>query len=85
MVSSEEAKELADEFEWQYFEASAKSGWHVRDAFYLLACTVMNRINEADPKNLINRGAEMEAPPTREPGLDLTRKGPEKGSKSGCC
>ena len=49
-----EAAAFAEEHGWLYFETSAKSGYHVRDAFYLLACTVMNRLLESDPKNLIN-------------------------------
>ena len=41
-----------------HFETSAKSGVMVRDAFYLLACTVMNAKLEADPANAANeRGA----------------------------
>ena len=40
------------------FETSAKSGVMVRDAFYLLACEVMNAKLEADPANAANeRGA----------------------------
>ena len=37
-----------------FFEASAKSGAMVRDAFYLLACTIMNAQLESDPKNVVN-------------------------------
>ena len=53
-VPNDEAQGFASEKGWLYFETSSKLGLHVRDAFYLLACTVMNRLNERDPKNLIN-------------------------------
>ena len=46
----------------------------VRDAFYLLACTVMNRLLEADPKNLINDGRG---------GVSLAHADAPK--PSGCC
>ena len=35
MVSDAEAASFAEEHGWQYFAVSAKSGFHVRDAFYL--------------------------------------------------
>jgi len=70
-VSTEEAREFAESRGWLYFETSAKSGAHVRDAFYLLACTVMNRLLESDPKNLINDK------------VDIKGKGPS--GKAGCC
>jgi len=54
-VDEAEAKALADEHGWIYFETSAMLGTHVRDAFYLLSCTVMNRLNEQDPKNVLNQ------------------------------
>ena len=59
MVSDAEAQALADEHGWLYFAASAKSG--VQDAFYLLACTVMNRLIESDPKNILNNETETVA------------------------
>jgi small GTP-binding protein len=70
-VSEQEAQELADERGWLYFETSAKTGVHVRDAFYLLACTVMNRLNEGDPRNAIN-----------ETSVSFVGSGSKKG---GCC
>ena len=54
LESAAEAEAYAESEGWLYFETSAMTGLHVRDAFYLLACTVMNRLNEADPKNMIN-------------------------------
>ena len=69
-MEQEEAQAFAEENGWLYFETSAKSGLHVRDAFYLLACTVMNRLNESDPKNLINNESV---------GLGAKEK------KGGCC
>ena len=75
MVSDAEAQALADEHGWLYFATSAKSGVHVRDAFYLLACTVMNRLIESDPKNILNNEPETVA-------LGGKRKG---GAKAGCC
>lgn len=53
-ITDEEARAFAEAHGWDYFETSAKSGAHVRDAFYLLACNVMNRLLESDPRNLIN-------------------------------
>lgn len=38
-VSAEEAEAFAEEKGLLYFETSAKTGVHVRDAFFLLACT----------------------------------------------
>ena len=76
-VAMDEAQAFAEARGWLYFETSAKFGVHVRDAFYLLACTVMNRLNEADPKNLINGGGK---------GVDVRGGGTAKeGSKGGCC
>ena len=69
-VNDDEAAAFAEENGWLYFSASAKSGLHVRDAFYLLACTVMNRLNENDPKNVLNDG------------VNLAGDGEKKG---GCC
>ena len=70
-VSTDEAQQFAESHGWLYFETSAKSGVHVRDAFYLLACTVMNKLLESDPKNLINDK------------LDIQGKG--SAGKAGCC
>jgi len=70
-VTAEEAQALAVERGWDYFEASAKSGTHVRDAFYLLACNVMNRLLESDPQNAING-----------PAVPLKPKG---GKRAVCC
>ena len=64
-VSREEAEAFANERGWLYFEASALSGAHVRDAFYLLACTVMNNLLERDPKNLINTPKLTQTPPSK--------------------
>ena len=44
----------------------------MRDAFYLLACTVMNRLLESDPKNLVNEGVSL------QPAAGQKAKG-------GCC
>ena len=74
-VSDEEAINFAEQSGWLYFSASAKSGLHVRDAFYLLACTVMNRLNESDPKNVLNDSGDA--------GVDLAKGGGAK--KGGCC
>ena len=76
-VSTDEARAYAEEQGWMYFETSAKEGTHVRDAFYLLACTVMNRLLEADPKNLIHNSGNvaMGKPVGQRP----------KGQKGGCC
>ena len=71
-VRFEEAQALADAHGWLYFETSAKSGVHVRDAFYLLACHLMNRALESDPKNVLN-----------DPSIALTDERNEKGG--GCC
>lgn len=76
-VPEDEAAAFAEEHGWLYFETSAKSGYHVRDAFYLLACTVMNRLLESDPKNLINSA------PGKDDGVRLATKGGEQ--KKGCC
>ena len=70
-VTMDEAQAFAEERGWLYFETSAKIGAHVRDAFYLLACTVMNRLNEADPKNLIHGGVDV--------------SGGKPAKKGGCC
>jgi len=75
-VSTDEAQALADEHGWLYFETSAKSGFHVRDAFYLLACTVMNRLIEKDPKNLIN---------TFESVSKISIQNGNGAVKGGCC
>lgn len=72
-VRAEEGEAVACEEGWDYFETSAKSGANVHDAFYLLACNVMNRLLESDPKNLIN-----------EPALALQGQ-PTKGAKKGNC
>ena len=54
----EDGRALAEKLGYRHFETSAKSGVMVRDAFYLLACTVMNAKLEADPANAANeRGA----------------------------
>ncbi len=73
-VGREEAEDFAANHGWLYFETSALSGVHVRDAFYLLACTVMNRMLENDPKNLINEGGG---------GSMSLGEGP--GAKKECC
>ena len=70
-VSQEEAQSFSEANGWLYFETSAATGVHVRDAFYLLACTVMNKLLESDPKNLINDK------------LDIQGKG--SAGKAGCC
>ena len=80
-VHEAEARELADAHGWEYFEASAKSGAHVRDAFYLVACTVMNRLIEADPAN----AATSVAPPDKASSLLHTSGRGAKGAKRGCC
>ena len=64
-VPSDEAQGFANEKGWLYFETSAKLGLHVRDAFYLLACTVMNNLLERDPKNLINTPKLTQTPPSK--------------------
>ena len=61
--------QAADDEGLLHFETSANTGSHVRDAFYLLTCSIMNRQIEADPKNLINTNITEGAPP----------------KKSGCC
>ena len=53
-MSYEEGEDFAAQHEMLFFEASAKSGAMVRDAFYLLACTIMNAQLESDPKNVVN-------------------------------
>jgi len=42
LVTSEHARGVADRLNMVYVETSAKTGLHVRDAFSLLVCTVMN-------------------------------------------
>ena len=68
-VSYEEGEDFAAQHEMLFFEASAKSGAMVRDAFYLLACTIMNAQLESDPKNVVND-------PFGEPAA---------AKKGGCC
>lgn len=68
-VSYEEGEDFAAQHEMLFFEASAKSGAMVRDAFYLLACTIMNAQLESDPKNVVND-------PFAEPAA---------AKKGGCC
>ena len=68
-MSYEEGEDFAAQHEMLFFEASAKSGAMVRDAFYLLACTIMNAQLESDPKNVVND-------PFAEPAA---------AKKGGCC
>ena len=50
-IIDRDGRALAEKLGYLHFETSAKSGVMVRDAFYLLACTVMNAKLEADPAN----------------------------------
>ena len=40
-------------------QVSSKTGDRVRDAFYLLACTIMNQRLESDPQNIISDSAAI--------------------------
>ena len=49
-------------------------GLHVRDAFYLLTCEVMNNLIEADPRNL-----------AAQDGKGSVGLGDAAEKKAGCC
>ena len=65
-VAPEEAQALAAEHSWLHYETNAKTGSHVRDAFYLLACTMTNAKLESDPKNIIKSTVGTAGPAASE-------------------
>jgi len=67
-VSAAEAEQLAAQEQLLHFETSAKSDSHVRDAFYLLTCSIMNGQIEADPKNIANNTVVTDSPPAQKGG-----------------
>jgi len=68
----EQVEAQAEAWDLMHFEVSAKTGDRVRDAFYLLACTVMNERLEADAMNVLpTHGAPTHvggAPPPKTGG-----------------
>jgi Ras-related protein Rab-8A len=73
-VSTEEGRALADEYEIQFFETSAKQDFRVEDAFLAIATDVKDR--------LMADGAAGSGSTT---GHKLSSNGAQAPAKSGCC
>ena len=58
-IPLEEVEAKAEAWGLMHFETSSKTGDRVRDAFYLLACTIMNERLENDPVNAIGSGMSL--------------------------
>lgn len=69
-VRVEEARAAAQQRGWEWYETSACTGAHVGEAFYLLACSVVNAHNDAQ---------EAAGADGKRVGLDARQQGHEGG------
>ena len=78
LVAREEAQAVAERLQMVYVETSAKTGAHVRDAFSLLVCNVMNSRLEREGA-LPTDGLAATDKPTR------LAPAPAQAEKQKCC